>query len=82
VSDDEITCGQFVELVTDYFEDALAPDALARIEEHLVMCEWCVTYAAQIRATISALGALQEPCSSSPPQAALDALRARRARRA
>lgn len=80
--DEEIICRQFVELVTDYFEDALAPDLLARIEEHLVMCDWCVTYAAQMRTTISTLEALREPCSCSPPETALDALRARRARRA
>lgn len=39
MSDEEISCRQFVELVTDYFVDALVPDLLARMEEHLVMCD-------------------------------------------
>ena len=53
--EDEITCRQFVELVTDYFEGALPAQTLALTEQHLVMCDWCATYAAQMRMTSEAL---------------------------
>ena len=75
---DEVTCQAFVELVTDYFEGALPPRTQSRVEEHLVMCDWCVTYVDQMRATISALRELAEPRSAEPPEAVLAVLQARR----
>ena len=44
---DEITCKDLVELVTPYLEDALDEPTLDRLEEHLVMCDWCVDYLEQ-----------------------------------
>jgi anti-sigma factor RsiW len=73
----EVTCQQFVELITDYFEGALAERTLSQVEEHLVMCDWCVTYAEQMRATILALRQLRPPASADPPAAALAALRSK-----
>ena len=59
---DEITCRELVELVTPYLEDALDEPTLVALEEHLVMCDWCVDYVEQMRATIGALTALpREP---------------------
>ena len=78
VTADEVTCQQFVELVTDYFEGALAPRTLTQVEEHLVMCDWCVTYAEQMQATIAGLRDLRSPALRDPPAAALDALRSKR----
>jgi anti-sigma factor RsiW len=78
VTTDEVTCQQFVELVTDYLEGALAQRTLSQVEEHLVMCNWCVTYAEQLQATIAGLQELGQPPSPDPPAAALDALRSRR----
>jgi anti-sigma factor RsiW len=78
VTADEVTCQDFVELVTDYFEGALPERTLTQVEEHLVMCDWCVTYAEQLRATIVALRELKRPASPDPPAAALDALRSKR----
>lgn len=57
---DELTCQQFVELVTEYFEGALEPRILTQVEEHLVMCDWCVTYVEHLQATIEALRELSE----------------------
>jgi predicted anti-sigma-YlaC factor YlaD len=74
---DEVTCRQFVDLVTDYFEGALDVRTLAQVEEHLVMCDWCVTYVEQIQATVAALAQLTDP-TPDPPDAVLAALRARR----
>jgi hypothetical protein len=53
---DEVVCKEFVELITDYFEDTLPPRKLSHVEEHLVLCDWCRTYLDQMQATIGALG--------------------------
>ena len=76
VSADEITCRQLVELVTDYFEGALPPRTLSHVEEHLVMCDWCVAYVEQMRATIDSLRSLKQSSSREPPGPLLAALRA------
>ena len=76
---DEVTCQQFVELVTEYFEGALEPRTMSQVEEHLVMCDWCVTYLAQIRATIASLRELGEERSPEPPDSVLAVFRTRRA---
>ena len=78
VTADEVTCQQFVELVTDYFEGTLTTLTLSRVEEHLVMCDWCLTYLEQMRATIASLGALGEAHSPEPPEALLSVLLANR----
>ena len=77
VSTDEVTCRQFVELVTDYFEGALGDRTLSQVEEHLVMCDWCVTYVEQMQATIASLRELGDRHSPAPPDSILAALRAR-----
>jgi predicted anti-sigma-YlaC factor YlaD len=77
VTADEVSCQQFVELVTDYFEGALEPRTLSQVEEHLVMCDWCVTYVEQMRTTIASLQALGEPSAPEPPDSLLAALRAK-----
>jgi predicted anti-sigma-YlaC factor YlaD len=61
----EVTCREFVELVTDYMEGALPEDQVDLIEEHLVMCDWCKTYLDQMEATIAVLpdAAVDEPVS-------------------
>ena len=74
----EVTCQEFVELVTDYFEGALEPRTLSQVEEHLVMCDWCVTYVEQMRTTIGLLGELGEPRPPEPSDSMLAVLRARR----
>ena len=76
---DEVTCRQFVELITDYFEGTLEPRTLALVEEHLVMCDWCVTYSDQMQATIEMLAELREARPlPDPTDRVLAALRARR----
>jgi predicted anti-sigma-YlaC factor YlaD len=77
-SADEVTCQQFVELITDYFEGSLSGQTLSQVEEHLVMCDWCVTYTDQMRLTIGTLRALKERDSGKPSESVLAALRANR----
>lgn len=52
----DVTCQELVELVTEYLEDALPPDEVAAIEQHLADCDACLRYLHQMRATIAALG--------------------------
>jgi predicted anti-sigma-YlaC factor YlaD len=77
MTQDEVTCQQFVELITDYFEGALGPSTLSRVEEHLVMCDWCVAYADQMEATVAALAELNDGDAAEPSDALLTALRGR-----
>ena len=42
-------CRQLVELVTDYLEGALEPGMRSRVAKHLVVCEHCEGYVAQVR---------------------------------
>ncbi|HEX6458615.1 MAG TPA: zf-HC2 domain-containing protein [Thermoleophilaceae bacterium] len=62
-----MSCREFVELVTDYLENALPADERQRFEEHLALCPGCVTYVDQIRQTVAATGTLRE--ESIPPAA-------------
>ena len=78
VTADEVTCQQFVELITDYFEGTLTTRTLSHVEEHLVMCDWCVTYLEQMEVTIASLGALRETSAPEPSEALLSALHAKR----
>ena len=54
----ELTCQELVELVTEYFEGALAPDARLRLEEHVSVCPPCGRHLKQMRETIRFLGQL------------------------
>jgi hypothetical protein len=61
-----IACREFVELVTEHMEGTL-PDALERaIAEHLELCEPCVIYLEQMRATVTALHGLPTPALPPP----------------
>jgi hypothetical protein len=55
-----MTCKELVELVTDYFEGALAPEERERFEQHLVFCPGCVYHLGQMRVTLELLGELRE----------------------
>jgi predicted anti-sigma-YlaC factor YlaD len=76
---DEVTCRQFVELVTEYFEGALEPRTLSQVEEHLAMCDWCDTYLEQMQATIASVRELGDERSPEPPDSVLAVFRSRRA---
>jgi predicted anti-sigma-YlaC factor YlaD len=79
VSADEIVCREFVELATEYLEASLPPETLELVEEHLLMCDWCRDYVAQIEATASAVSqAPEEPkLSDEAMRGLLDAFRHR-----
>jgi anti-sigma factor RsiW len=75
----EMGCQELVELVTDYLEGALEPEARRDFEAHLAVCHGCDEYLVQFRRTIVALGSVHE--LELPPalrQGLLDAFRSRR----
>ena len=51
----DITCREFVEIATDYLEGALPEERQQLVEEHLILCDPCVVYLDQLRATVAAL---------------------------
>ena len=57
---EELTCAELVELVTDYLEGGLSARDRERFEEHLMFCDGCDVYFAQIRRTVAVSGRLRE----------------------
>jgi len=55
----DLTCQQFVELVSDYIERALDPDVRARCDTHLSHCADCQVYLDQMRVTIRVMARLR-----------------------
>ena len=53
----DLTCQELVELVTDYFEDALTPADRARFKAHVAGCPGCDVYLGQMRTTLEVIGA-------------------------
>jgi len=53
----EVTCREFVELATDYLDEALPPLTVDLVEEHLVFCDWCRDYLDGFEATVAAVPA-------------------------
>jgi anti-sigma factor RsiW len=60
VTTEPLTCREFVELATEYLEEAMPPDERRRFEEHLAICPGCDTYLEQFRQTIDLTGRLSE----------------------
>lgn len=53
-------CNEFVEIVTDYLEDALPRDERARVDAHLEFCDGCTTVLAQWREVIRLTGRIAD----------------------
>jgi anti-sigma factor RsiW len=66
---EEMSCKELVELVTDYLEGALPQGERARFEEHLQQCPGCDTYLDQMRHVIRTLGRLSEDSVSPAAKA-------------
>jgi len=68
VTPQEIVCREFVEVVTEYLDDALPADRLELVEEHLVMCDWCRDYLEQIETTAAVAS---QAAPAGPPEEVL-----------
>jgi predicted anti-sigma-YlaC factor YlaD len=60
MTDEELTCKELVEVVTDYLEGRMSVRERGRFEEHLLNCPGCSAYLEQLRWTIRLSGALRE----------------------
>ena len=67
----EVTCVEFVELVTDYLEERLSAADRTRFDAHLKTCAHCQVYLDQMRQTVRTLG--HRPEEALSPEA-LEAL--------
>ena len=67
----DLTCQEFVELVTDYFEGELDAETTARFEEHRALCPGCETYLLQMEETLSRLGEIPVESLSEEMQSTL-----------
>ena len=67
-----LDCRGLVELVTDYLEGALSPEAHFRFEAHISRCDGCGVYLEQMRMTVRMLGNL--PVRALPAGAERDLL--------
>lgn len=63
--ENEMTCKELVELVTDYLEGTLPDDVRMRLEAHLSGCEGCTNYVEQMRQTIRLTGQAYEESLSA-----------------
>ena len=66
---EHLTCREFVEVLTDYLEGALAPAERAEIERHIVICRGCSNYVEQFRSTIELLGRIADTAPEPEPPA-------------
>jgi Putative zinc-finger len=69
--EDELTCREIVELITDFLEDAMPAEERTMFEEHLVFCVPCVNYLGQVRHTVELVGGLREEDLSGEARGAL-----------
>lgn len=60
-----IACREFVELVTEHLEGTLSDDVERAIDAHLELCQPCVEYLEQTRATVRLLPTV--PTAPLPP---------------
>ena len=73
---EQLSCREFVELVTDYLEGALPEEERLRFEDHISRCDGCRAYLEQIRQTVAVTGRLTvDLLSPEAERTLLDAFR-------
>jgi anti-sigma factor RsiW len=73
---EQLSCREFVELVSDYLEGALPEEERLRFDDHISRCDGCTAYLEQIRQTIAVVGRLTEDTlSPDAERVLLDAFR-------
>ena len=63
---EHISCQEVVELVTEYLDHSLPPDAASLFEQHVNFCDGCEWYLDQMRTTVSTVGRITE--AEVPPE--------------
>ena len=59
-ANEELTCRELVEVITEYLEETLPEIDRSRFEAHLAECPGCTIYLEQMRTTIRLSGRLTE----------------------
>ncbi len=59
-AENEMSCKELVEIITEYLEGTLPEGERARFEHHLGLCPGCQTYLEKMRQTVRATGRLRE----------------------
>jgi hypothetical protein len=67
MQDEVMSCLAFVELVTEYLEQAMPAEQKARFEQHMYFCPGCVGYLEQVRVTSHLVRGTSAP--EEPPKA-------------
>ena len=67
--EDDLPCAVFVEMVTDYLDDAIPADLRARLEAHLGICPGCTSILEQIQRVVQMAGRLTEDDVDALPAA-------------
>ncbi len=62
----DITCREFVEVVTDLLEAQLPVAERDLVERHLAMCTWCQTYTDQMRESVAQVARLRDDHEVAP----------------
>lgn len=66
-----MSCKEFVELVTDYFDGVMSNEDVRRFEHHIKDCFWCGRYLEQMRVTVTTVGRIDEESISPDAKDAL-----------
>ena len=59
-AENEMSCKELLEVITEYLEGTLPEGERARFEYHLGKCPGCQTYLEQMRQTVRAVGRLSD----------------------
>jgi hypothetical protein len=62
---EDMNCNELVERVTDCLEEALDPDTLMKLLDHLQVCKGCDNYFNEVLVTLKVVSKL--PGASVPP---------------
>jgi len=73
-AENEMSCKELVEVITEYLEGTLPEAERARFDYHLGLCPGCQTYLDQMRLTVRVVGRLSE--ESIAPEARNEFLKA------
>ena len=71
-----LTCGEIIQLTTEYLEGTMPPDTRLRFERHVAICPPCRGFLGQMRETLRVSGKLtEESLSPEAREALLEAFR-------
>jgi anti-sigma factor RsiW len=70
-----VSCRDLVAIASDYIDEELPHDLVARVDLHLADCPYCREYLAQMRTTVRWLASYDEPPSPELSARLMDTFR-------